>query len=49
MTRLLLAFALFCPALMAQQATVSSIFKDPVVGKITKLDVQGRLEIEVKG
>lgn len=49
MTRLLLALTLFCPAVFAQQATVSSIFKDPVVGKITKLDVQGRLEVEVKG
>ena len=49
MLRLLIALALFCPALLAQQATVSSIFKEPVQGKITKLDVQGRLEIAIKG
>ena len=49
MKRLLIAFALLCPALSAQQATVTSIFKDPVQGKITQLDNQGRLEVEVKG
>ncbi|MCA8936509.1 MAG: hypothetical protein KDB68_09900, partial [Planctomycetes bacterium] len=49
MTRLLICLFMLAPALTAQQATVSSIFNDPVVGKITKLDVQGRLEIEVKG
>ncbi|MBZ0136537.1 MAG: NPCBM/NEW2 domain-containing protein [Planctomycetes bacterium] len=49
MIRLMIALALCCPLLTAQQATVSSIFKDPVIGNITKLDVQGRLEVEVKG
>lgn len=49
MTRLLICLFMLAPALAAQQATVSSIFNDPVVGKITKLDVQGRLEVEVKG
>lgn len=49
MLRLLIAFALFCPVAFAQQAKVTSIFKDPVQGKITKLDIQGRLEIQVKG
>lgn len=49
MLRLLIALALFTPALIAQQATVSSIFKDPVQGKIVKLDIQGRLEVQVKG
>jgi hypothetical protein len=48
MLRLILALALFAPVLAAE-ATVTSIFKDPVTGKITKLDVQGRLEVEVKG
>lgn len=49
MIRLLIILALVCPAAFAQDARVSSIFKEPVQGKITKLDVQGRLEIEVKG
>ncbi|MCB9934776.1 MAG: NPCBM/NEW2 domain-containing protein [Planctomycetes bacterium] len=48
MTRLLLCALLFAPCLAAE-ATITSIFKEPVVGKITKLDVQGRLEVEVKG
>lgn len=48
MLRLFLALALFSPALMAE-ATIRSIFKEPVVGKITKLDVQGRLEVQVQG
>jgi hypothetical protein len=48
MLRLILAFALFAPALAAE-ATITSIFKDPVTGKITKLDTQGRLEVEIKG
>ncbi|MBX3473555.1 MAG: NPCBM/NEW2 domain-containing protein [Planctomycetes bacterium] len=34
---------------LAAQPTVRSIFKEPVTGKIRKLDGQGRLEIEVKG
>jgi hypothetical protein len=49
MVRLLIAFMLFSPALLAQAATVTSIFKDPVQGRITKLDVQGRIEVEIKG
>ncbi|MCB9894317.1 MAG: NPCBM/NEW2 domain-containing protein [Planctomycetes bacterium] len=48
MIRLLLCALLFAPCLAAE-ATVTSIFKDPVSGKIAKLDVQGRLEVEVKG
>lgn len=34
---------------LAAEPTVRSIFKEPVTGKIRKLDGQGRLEIEVKG
>ncbi len=43
-----LLITLLAAPLLAQ-ATVSSIFKPEVTGKIRKLDVQGRLEIEVKG
>ncbi len=48
MTRLLLCLLMLAPCLAAE-ATITSIFKEPVNGKITKLDVQGRLEVEVKG
>ena len=48
MIRLLLCALLFAPCIAAE-ATVTSIFKEPATGKITKLDVQGRLEIEIKG
>jgi hypothetical protein len=48
MFRLVFALLLFAPALCAD-ATITSIFKDPVTGKITKLDVQGRLEVQVAG
>ena len=48
MTRLLLCLLLLTPCLAAE-ATITSIFKAPVTGKITKLDVQGRLEVEIKG
>jgi hypothetical protein len=48
MLRLMLALTLFAP-ILAADATITSIFKDPVTGKIAKLDTQGRLEVEVKG
>jgi len=43
-----LMFTLIAAPLVAQP-TVRSIFKEPVTGKIRKLDLQGRLEIEVAG
>lgn len=49
MTRLLVCLFLLAPALIAQEPTVTSVFKDPVKGAVTKLDVQGRLEIKVQG
>lgn len=47
-----LALALIATLIAAPliaEPTVRSIFKDPVTGKIKKLDGQGRLEIEVPG
>lgn len=47
-----LAIALLATLIAAPlvaQPTVRSIFKEPVTGKIRKLDAQGRLEIEVVG
>jgi hypothetical protein len=40
--------AVFAGSLCAN-ATVSSIFKEPIKGKITKLDTQGRIEVTVEG
>lgn len=50
MTRLclLLIASVLCLPLLAE-ATVTSIFKKPVIGKVVKLDVQGRIEVKVKG
>lgn len=47
MYRLMICLALFAPTLAAQ-ATVSSVFNDPVTGKITELDVQGRINVDVE-
>ncbi|MCF6228480.1 MAG: hypothetical protein L3J82_07475, partial [Planctomycetes bacterium] len=44
----ILLLAVFAGSLCAN-ATVSSIFKEPFTGKITKLDTQGRIEVAVKG
>ncbi len=48
MIRILVCLLALAPA-MAAQATVTSIFQQPVTGKISKLDVQGRLEVQVEG
>lgn len=34
---------------LACQATITSVFKPPVTGKVVKVDVQGRLEVAVAG
>lgn len=49
--RLVLAlFALaVVPLMVVAEPTVTSILKEPVTGKVRKLDGQGRLEVEVKG
>jgi hypothetical protein len=49
MMRLMFALFALLAAPLCAQATVSSIFKDPVTGKVVRLDDQGRLEVEVKG
>jgi hypothetical protein len=48
MIRILLCLLVLAPALAAE-ATVTSIFQKPAKGKITKLDVQGRVEVKVEG
>lgn len=48
MIRLLLCLCVLSPVLVAQ-ATITSIFQQPVKGSIAKLDIQGRLEVKVEG
>ena len=47
--RLMFSLLVLIAAPLLAQPTVTSIFKEPVTGKVVRLDEQGRLEIEVKG